>query len=104
MIDPTTEQLIDLAEVCRICGTNGRPLHPSTAWRWVFDGRGPDRVRLETVRIGGRTRTSRQALQRFLAALNPEPTIAPSPVRTPAARRRAADRAGRELEAKYDLK
>ncbi|NLX98218.1 MAG: DUF1580 domain-containing protein [Rhodopirellula sp.] len=40
---------------------------PSTAWRWYRKGiRG---VRLETVVVGGRRYTSREALDRFLSAV-----------------------------------
>jgi hypothetical protein len=75
---------------------------PSTLWRWSTAGaRAPDgrRIQLERVRIGATWYTSREAVERFLAALNtpaPHPHI--SPPRTPVQRQRAADQAGRVLD------
>ncbi len=48
-----------------------RPVSPSTLWRWASAGlKG---IRLETVKIGGATCTSVEALERFFAALNNAP-------------------------------
>jgi hypothetical protein len=78
-------------------------VNPSTVFRWVSkgaktaDGRV---VKLEAVRTPGRWLTSRAALARFVAALTtgdppaPPPRIPPAP----ATRRKASDRAARELE------
>lgn len=63
MIDTTTESVITLAEAAR--DTAGRRLHLSTVHRWRL--RGVAGVKLETVLIGGRRYTSREALQRFFA-------------------------------------
>jgi len=56
-------------------------------------------VRLEAIRLGGRWLTSREALQRFAERLTPlldgEPLASP---RTLNQRRRASERAARELE------
>jgi hypothetical protein len=79
----------------------GTAVDPSTVFRWVTKGAntpsgGP--VRLEAVRVGGRWLTSQGAVARFVAALtaaaDPSPTPAP---RSPAARRRASERAGERL-------
>lgn len=43
-------------------------VHNSTVWRWATAG--CDGVILETLRVGGRRRTSRQAYERFLMLLN----------------------------------
>jgi hypothetical protein len=46
--------------------------HVSALWRWCRKGlktAGGGRVRLEHVRIGGRIYTSRQAMERFFAAV-----------------------------------
>jgi hypothetical protein len=65
MIDIQNEDLITLIQAARQQppGRRGRPVHVSTIVRWA--DRGIRGVRLETVRIGGRRLTSRQALQRF---------------------------------------
>src|SRR5262249_29810591 len=92
------EHHIGLREAGTIIGRDGRPVHVSTILRWILSGvRGPDggKVRLDGARIGGRWTTSREALERFLAALNPD-TCEPAP-RTTAARRRASDAVDREL-------
>lgn len=63
------EEKIDLAEAARI--SPGRP-HCSAVWRWARRGimtRGGDRLRLEHIRAGGRVFTSKEALDRFFAAL-----------------------------------
>ncbi len=95
-----SEGLIELSAIPRILpGRNGKRLAPSTVWRWSNEGcRTPDggRVKLEVVRIGGRTMTTREALQRFVERLNERPSEAP-PVRTPAERRRASEAAAAEL-------
>jgi Protein of unknown function (DUF1580) len=43
--------------------------HVSTFVRWALRGVGRDRVKLETVKVGGRRYTSRAALDRFIAQL-----------------------------------
>ena len=97
MIDPNDEDLISLAEVGRILAIDGKPTNPATLWRWSTIGRGPKRIRLETIHVGGRTCSSREALSRFLEALNPEEAaITP---RSEAQRTRAAERAAKQLEA-----
>lgn len=103
--DLLNETLISLAAAGRrLPGhRDNRSTNPSTIWRWVrtgalaADGR---RVRLEAVRLGSRWLTSVEALARFAEALTagtaPEALAGRSP--TPAARRAASERAGRELE------
>jgi hypothetical protein len=69
--------------------------------RWILKGaKAPDgsRVRLEAVRLGGRWFTSREAIQRFAAALTPRVDDEPAPVpRSEGAQRRASERTAREL-------
>jgi hypothetical protein len=62
-IDINREELISLAEVSR--AVPGRPAL-STIWRWRL--KGVRNVRLETVVVGGRVYSSRQAVERFIAA------------------------------------
>jgi hypothetical protein len=57
-----------------------------------------DLVKLEACRLGGRWMTSREALQRFSERLTPELGAAQSTPRSPAARRKASDRAEQELQ------
>lgn len=66
MID-IDESLVPLREAPKLLPTrNGKRLHISTLFRWVQ--RGVDGVKLEVLRIGGTTYTSREALQRFAEA------------------------------------
>jgi hypothetical protein len=69
-------------------------------FRWVQKGLiGPsgERVFLEGLRIGGRWHTSRPALQRFFEALTPRQNM--TTPRTATQRKRASDRAKKQLEA-----
>ncbi len=105
MLDLTAEQPISLEAAARLVppARGGKRCHISTLLRWIVDGsRAPDgsRVRLEAVRLGGKWVTSAAALQRFAERLTPRPADgpAPPPPRTPGQRRRAAERAGAELQ------
>src|SRR5262245_6699444 len=104
VIDVRNEQLLDLAEVARSLPVNGRKPHLTTVWRWTTKGCRPrgggERVRLETIRLGSRTVTTREAFERFLAALKPAgddgATLHVEP-RSPRQRQTASERAAREL-------
>jgi hypothetical protein len=81
---------------------NGKRCHLSTLLRWGLKGlKSPDGtlVRLEMVRLGARWVTSREALTRFSNRLTPrlDKPDTPTP-RAPADRRRASERAAKELE------
>lgn len=91
MIDISSEELLTLAQASRLLP--GRP-SVATLWRWRHRGVGGRR--LETVVIGGRPYTSKEALQRFARQLggNDTPTI-----RSPARRERAIRKAEAELNA-----
>lgn len=89
MIDVTTESLLTLSEAASILP--GRP-SVATLWRWRV--RGARGRRLESVVLGGKVYTSREALQRF--AYQQGGSNQPS-IRTPAARERAIARAEKEL-------
>lgn len=55
-------------------GTSGKPVSPSTVWRWHKKGLvGPkgERVRLRMVMIGGRPYVTKDALEEFFTALTP---------------------------------
>jgi hypothetical protein len=114
MIDLHNETLLGLAEAAarlpwyrrgrpkgKSTVLRPRPMTASAILRWVLSGvRGPDgkKVKLEANRLGGRWVTSVEALQRFSDRQTPdESKQAPTP-RSPAARRRASERADRELD------
>lgn len=65
MIDATNENLVALRDVprCLPVRPNGRRLHVSAVYRWTL--RGIKGIVLESIRIGGTTYTSREAIQRF---------------------------------------
>lgn len=70
MIDTAVENLIPLRDVprCLPPRPNGKRLHISAVYRWAL--RGMKNIRLETVKIGGTTYTSREAIQRFSERLS----------------------------------
>ena len=81
MIDTALENLVPLRDVPRLLPArpNGKRLHISAVYRWAL--RGIRGVRLETVKIGGTTYTSREAIQRFSGLLSrKEPPQVVNPV------------------------
>ena len=93
MIDLENETLVR-------CPTEAAKLFPvrpnaSTVWRWYKIG--VKGIRLETVVVGSRRYTSREAIQRFLERT----TAAADGIKsaTPTSRRKALERAERELDA-----
>lgn len=88
MIDISTESLLSLADAAR--ALPGRP-HASTLWRWRT--RGVAGRKLETVSLGGRVYTSREALQRFASHSGDSP----APARSDREREAAIARAEEEL-------
>ena len=84
-IDFDSERVISLQNAAAFVG-----VHRSTVYRWA--GGRVNGCRLETLRVGGRRRTSVEALQRFFERLTAaEPS--PQPERS-----RATRTADRELE------
>jgi hypothetical protein len=95
MFDLLSEDTIRLEEAAQI----GR-VHFSTAYRWAIRGvpsPGGGRVHLEVVRLGRAWLTSKQALARFSEKLTLIREGVPVP-RTPSARQRASERAGKQLQ------
>jgi hypothetical protein len=94
MIDPYGEDLISIAQAAK-----SLPTRPSvrTVWRWIQKGcRG---VKLETVAIGGRRYTSRQAIGRFIAERTTDEYRRPeSSVQLSGQRQKQVDRAERDLD------
>lgn len=72
-IDIQTEKLLTFSAAARLMPQRrqGRPVHPSTLWRWYRCGVwvGSDRVCLEAVRTPSGMATTAAAMQRFLARL-----------------------------------
>jgi hypothetical protein len=92
-IDASCETVIPLTEAP--VWSPGRP-HISSVWRWVLKGvRG---VKLETLVCGGRRFTSREAIDRFIAATTAAAHGEPAPVRTAKQRAREIAAAEAELE------
>jgi hypothetical protein len=74
-IDPLTEKLRSFAEAARRLPALrvGKPVNPSTVWRWTTRGvraRNGALVRLESIKVGGTCCTSDEALFRFFRALS----------------------------------
>ena len=99
----TAEGLVSMTAIARMLGElrGRRPVHPSTPYRWATKGvRTKDGrvVKLEHITLAGRPVSSRAALLRFLAAQQEiaDSTPAESP-RSPAARHRDSERAGKQL-------
>lgn len=91
-MDAFVEDLLSINEAAR--EAPGRP-HIATVWRWI--NRGVRGIKLETVMIGGRRFTSREALEQFFARLTAASAGEPLPIRTSRQRRRDIERAEREL-------
>jgi hypothetical protein len=92
MVDIEHESLIMLAQASR--EIPGRP-HLTTLHRWRLAGIAG--VKLETLKIGGRRFTSREALSRFFAATTAAADGLSSPTRTSRQRQRDIERAEAEL-------
>jgi len=90
MIDVSTEELAPLAKASNLWVPT-RP-HVATIWRWAT--RGIRGVKLDIVRIGGSTCTSREAVGRFLSAINGRDVL---PSDTSKRREAEISRAEREL-------
>ena len=99
MIDLTQEELVPVRDVPKHLPPRptGKRVHISAVYRWLL--RGIRGVRLESLKIGGTTYTSKEALQRFADQLS-SPTRDPGT--TPATtltRKKQIDRAARQVDA-----
>ncbi len=74
---------------------NGRSPSPSSGFRWISSGAGPDKIRLDAMKTARGLVTTDAAVRRFLAALNGTEI----PAATPAAVRREHARAAAECAA-----
>ena len=64
------DELIPLAKVAKFLPPELGKVHASTAARWALRGIGNPRVKLETLKIGGRRFVTRELLAKFIAALS----------------------------------
>jgi len=100
-IDPNQEELVSLTEAARLLPRRrgGKKAHCSCLYRWSTSG--CKDVILETIQIGGTRCTSREALARFFEKLtktsNPTGHRAASSERCTQHRKRAAEKASRQL-------
>lgn len=95
MTEPS-EELIPLAQVAKFLPPTLRHLHASTAARWALRGVGNPRVKIETVKIGGRRFVTRAAVDRFVARLTGGEAVKAAAT---AERQRQFQEAEHELEA-----
>jgi len=65
-----TDDLIPLAKVAKFLPPEVGKVHASTATRWALRGVGNPRVKIETVKIGGRRYVTREAVEKFIAELS----------------------------------
>jgi len=111
-VDISSEQLLSLPQAARRFPPyrRGRPVNPSTVWRWISSGvklSGGRRVKLGAVRLSGRWLTSVEALARFIEAQTPDlgngaslaADAAPETPRAENQRRRRSEKAGAKLKA-----
>lgn len=96
------ETMITLHEAAQEFPSNraGKKMNFSTVWRWGLKGvRAVDGhlVKLEVARVGGRYLTSKEALQRFSAALTLTNAIA-EPIRAPTAKKRENEASKKKLK------
>jgi hypothetical protein len=94
MCDILSERLLTLPETARLLPGH---VHVSTIHRWRL--RGAKGIKLETVLIGGRRYTSREAVARFAAAVTAARDGLPPLLRTPKQREKAIAQSERELKA-----
>lgn len=98
-MDISDEQLIPIQEVPRHLPTKstGRRVHISAVYRWIKHGVAGG-IRLKTVKMGGSTYTSKEALQRFADRLSAARDTLSKAASVTAARQKQIDDASREVE------
>jgi hypothetical protein len=95
VIEIGNEQLVPLNEVPALLPSrgSGKRIHISAIYRWAQ--RGIRGIRLEVIRVGGTTYTSREALQRFAS---PSPTASTVTRQNSASRQKQIDNALQSLD------
>ena len=113
-IDIRDEELVRLNDVPKLknfpLGRNGKRIHLATLYRWALGGTGG--VRLETLKVGGTTCTSVEALQRFFDELTrrkqggipASPSTPPSTPQWSARRQREIEAVQRRLDEIFKTK
>jgi hypothetical protein len=98
MIDIGQEELIAIRDVPRELPKrpNGRRLHTSAVYRWL--SRGVRGVVLESVKIGGTTYTSKEAMARFAERLSGAATQPRQTPKPPHSRQLEIERAAKRLD------
>ncbi len=101
-IDVFGEAVVSFSEAAKKLpkARNGKKIHVSTIYRWSVGGsknHAGEIVRLETIKIGGTTCTSLEALQRFFERLSSQVPIVEAARRTTRQREAAIRRAEKEL-------
>lgn len=100
MIDIYEEKILSLAGAAKsLPPVDGKHLNPSTIYRWIADGIGG--VKLDSVKIGRRLCTSKEALQNFVNQLQEAPTPQSKP-RTTAPTKRTAKQRERDIRRAND--
>jgi hypothetical protein len=95
IVDSMSDELIPLAQVAKFLPPGLKHLHASTAARWALRGVGNPRVRIETLKIGGRRYVTRAAVDRFVARLTGGEAVAAA---ASAVRQSEHQRAEREMD------
>ena len=102
MYDLVNVEYLSIPQVCRrVPSASGKPINISTVHRWIHGGINAadgTRAKLSAIRLGGRWLVSNEALDVFIGALTGVHSEA-APIRTPAARSRAAEAAQKKLTA-----
>ncbi len=86
-------EMLPLTQIAKLLPPPLHGVHASTAIRWALHGVGNPKVRIETVKVGGRRFVTRAAVARFVAHLSAGP----------AAQATAADRGEEVLRAEQEL-
>ena len=99
MIDLTQEELVPIRDVPKHLPPRptGKRVHVSAVYRWLL--RGIRGIRLESLKIGGTTYTSKEALQRFADQLSSPTHESSTTPATTLTRKRQIDRAAKQVEA-----
>ena len=93
MIDPETEEIVSLT-----AATKSLPSRPNITTLWRWRSRGIAGIRLETIAVGGRTFTSREALTRFFERVTAAKSGRPIRARTTRQRETQQRAARRQLQ------
>ena len=98
MIDLSTETLVPWQQAAKFIP--GDP-HISTLHRWRL--RGVRGKKLETLLVGGKRFSSREAITRFIVALNADVAPQTAPAFTATQRQKMSDAARQELASKFGI-